>query len=415
VKQHKLRKVIACISEQKGRGIEFISLYIPHETPVDEVVAALKKELDCAPTASQSVREVKNRLEDATKNIVQYLKLQKEIPNDGLAIFAGTFTSDLENNVLTIEEIIPPEPITTFLYQVDDHFHLELLREMLRNQKDVGFVALDSKEASFGIIKGEQFELIENITSGVHGKSGKGGSSQRRYERERDMAVSNFFHRVADHAAKAFLQDHKIAALIVGGPGTTKEDFLKGDYLNYELQNSVVSVVDTQSAGKDGVREMLDKSAEVRQSMCAPDERRIVQRLMTTVGKQDGLAIYGLAPVLEAVKKGEVEVALVTDTTDMLETVVVCKKCGLPKTQIVTSADKVHAVQEMISSPCESCKAIEYEVEEKDIIDVLEDAASQTNARVEVISTDSKEKSQLTALGGFAALLRYKKSENALQ
>ena len=48
------------------------------------------------------------------------------------------------------------------------------------------------------------------------------------------------------------------------------------------------------------------------------------------------------------------------------------------------------------------------EVEGKDIVDVLEDLATQTNARVEVISTDSEEKAKLTALGGVAALLRYK-------
>jgi peptide chain release factor subunit 1 len=61
----------------------------------------------------------------------------------------------------------------------------------------------------------------------------------------------------------------------------------------------------------------------------------------------------------------------------------------------------------MISRPCERCNAVEYAVEEKDIVDVLEDLASQTNARVEVISTVSQEKAKLTALGGFAAILRY--------
>jgi len=34
--------------------------------------------------------------------------------------------------------------------------------------------------------------------------------------------------------------------------------------------------------------------------------------------------------------------------------------------------------------------------------------ASQTDARVEVISEESEEKAKLTALGGFTALLRYK-------
>jgi peptide subunit release factor 1 (eRF1) len=45
---------------------------------------------------------------------------------------------------------------------------------------------------------------------------------------------------------------------------------------------------------------------------------------------------------------------------------------------------------------------------QKDIVDVLEDAASQTDARVEVISTASEEKIRIAALGGIAALLRYK-------
>jgi len=41
-------------------------------------------------------------------------------------------------------------------------------------------------------------------------------------------------------------------------------------------------------------------------------------------------------------------------------------------------------------------------------VDVLEDMASKTNSAVEVISTPSKEKNQLNALSGVAALLRYK-------
>jgi peptide chain release factor subunit 1 len=309
---------------------------------------------------------------------------------------------------LNVEELIPPEPITAYLYEVDDHFRLEPLREMLRNQRVVGLIAMDSKEASFGILNGERLELIEKITSGIPGKTVKGGQSQRRYERERDMEVTYFFHRVAEHATKAFLENHKVTALIVGGPGQTKEDFLKGDYLNYELKNALLSTVDTQSADREAVKEVLDKSSETLKNMCAPEEKKTVQRLLAYMGKQDGLAICGLDSVLNALKNGEVEVALLTDSTDMIEIVVMCKRCELSRAQIVNKEKKVQTVQEMISSPCEKCNAVEYEVEEKDIIDVLEDVASQTDARVEVISTESEEKAKLTALGGFAALLRYR-------
>ena len=110
---------------------------------------------------------------------------------------------------------------------------------------------------------------------------------------------------------------------------------------------------------------------------------------------------------MNALKSGEVEVALVTDNTDEVEIVAMCKKCETSKANITCKGKKNQTVQEMISTPCEKCKAVEYGVEEKDIVDVLEDLASQTNASVEVISTESEEKGKLTALGGFAAILRY--------
>lgn len=409
VKQHKLRKQIAFLSNQKGRGLEFLSLYIPCGKSIDEIIENIKNESDSASTKYSNRKDVRNRLQEVFKNIVQRLKLQKEIPENGLALFVGFFSvNDSKNEVLNVEELFPPKPITTYYYEVHDQFKLEPLREMLRNQKVVGLLALDSKEASFGILNGERFEFIENITSGIHGKSGKGGSSQRRYERERDTELTHYFHRVEEHATKAFLENHIVTAFIVGGPGTTKEDFLKGDYLHYELKNALLSTVDTQSAGREAVKEVLDKSCEVLENMCAPAEKMIVQRLLISLGKEDGLAIYGLNIVLNALKTGEAEVALATDSTDMIDLIAVCKKCGLSKSKMVDKKKKLQIAQEMISSPCERCRSVEYEVEEKDIIDVLDDLASQTNARVEVISTESEEKAKLTALGGFAALLRYR-------
>jgi len=222
------------------------------------------------------------------------------------------------------------------------------------------------------------------------------------------MELTHYFHRVAEHAAKAFLGNHKVTVLLVGGPGTTKEDFLNGDFLHYELKNVFLGKFDTQSTGRVGVREVLDKSTESLKNMCLPEQKSIVQRLLSDIAKQNGLATYGIDSILTALTKGEVEVALVTDTTAMIEIVVMCKKCTLSKTKIVDKRLKVQTMREMTSIPCERCKAIEYEVEEKYIIDVLEDVASQTNSRVEVISPESEEKAKLTALGGFAALLRFK-------
>jgi len=406
VKQHKLRKLIARLSDKVGPRKEFVSLYIPVGTSIDEIIKMLREKSDSPSAKSERSAD---HIQEAIKKVIQRLRSQQGISENGLAIFAGTFIgNDVESEAFNLEEFAPPEPITALLFGVEDHFLLEPLREMVRGQKVVGLLALDSKEASFGVSKGECLEVVENISSGIPGKSGKGGSSQRRYERERDMSVTYFFHRIAEHAAKAFLENHKITVLIVGGPGLTKDDFLRGDFLHYELQNMILNTVDTQSAGNAALREMLDKSAEALKNMCSPEEKRVMQRLLAHMGQQDGLVVAGLDLVLDALKNGEAEVALVTDNSDLTDIVVVCKKCGLSKAKIVDKARKVPTVQNMILSPCEKCGAVEYEVEEKDIVEVLEDLASQTNATVEVISSESDEKAKLTTFGGFAAILRYR-------
>jgi peptide chain release factor subunit 1 len=405
VKQHKLKKLIASLSDREGRGKEFVTIYVPPSSSIDEVVAVLKRESNEIPPKSDSAQD---RLQEVLKNTIQNLKQLKEIPDNGLAIFSGTLVKGKpEVETLEFREIVPPEPITRYLFEICNYFQLEPLREMLRNQKVVGVIALDSKEAGFGILNGEQLELVGEITSGIPGKSGKGGQSQRRYERERNMELTYFFHRIAEHATKTFLENNKITVLIVGGPGPTHHDFLKSDYLNYELKNAILSTVDTQSAGFEGVKEALSKSSEELKNMCAPEEKNAVQRLLAELDKQDGLAIYGLELILDALKIGEVEIVLVNDNTDIVENAAVCKKCGLLKTMV---ADKksFEAIRKMNSTPCVRCGATEYEVEEKDIVDVLEDAASNTDATVEVISAESQEKANLTALGGFGAILRYR-------
>jgi peptide chain release factor subunit 1 len=405
VKQHKLRKRIAWLSNKEGRRNEFISLYIPSTASVDNIIRNLKNKYKFKIIQDEHVN---NRVQGVIKNTVQHLKDRKEIPENGLAIFVGIMVEDnQEKEVLVLEEIVPPEPLVTYVFKISNHFHLEPLREMLRNPRIAGFIALDSKEASFGLLNGELFKVVENITSGIAGKSGKGGQSQRRYERERDMELSFFFHRVAGHATEEFLENHKIMALIVGGPGTTKTNFVNGDYLHYELKDALLSIYDTQTAGKEGLNELLKKSSEALKNLCFPEEKVVMQRLLQELHKENGLVSYGLEAVLAAINKGAVEIALVIDDTEFSEIVLTCKVCGLSKKKILKINNKPQTIQEMLSIPCEQCNSKEYTVEKKDVIDVLEDAASKTDAKVEIISTESKEKAQLTLLGGIVALLRY--------
>ncbi len=133
-----------------------------------------------------------------------------------------------------------------------------------------------------------------------------------------------------------------------------------------------------------------------------------MQRLEADEAKKDGLAISGLDKVLDAVRNGLAGVVLVADNSGLVEIIFTCKKCGESRKRIVHEERKMETTRQESLVRCEKCGGLECEIEDRDIIDVLEDAASATDAKVEVISSESEEKAKSNSLGGFAALLRYK-------
>lgn len=402
LKQYKMRKLIASLSSKEGTAKDLVSLYIPRGKSIEELVVVLKERLDSPETESQKARQ---EVRDELSEIIQVLKTRNEIPDNGLAIFAA---AKVGVSGVEVQELIPPEPLTDFTFEIDDHFNLATLREMLREERVVGIIAMDANAAGFGILNGDRLDIVDHITSGISGKTDKGGWSQRRYERERDMELTYYFHRVADHATEAFITKQKVTALIVGGPGLTKEDFLKEDFLRYELKNILLSQVNTALSGKEGVKEALEKSAEALKRGHSAEDAKLMQRLEADMAKKDGLAIQGLDKVLDAVRNGVADTVLVTDNTGLVEIILTCKKCGESRTRLVHEEKKMETTEQELAIRCGKCDGLEYEVEDRDIVDVLEDAASATDAKVEVLSSESEEKEKLNSLGGFAALLRYK-------
>ena len=113
------------------------------------------------------------------------------------------------------------------MHNCDDHFHVEYLKDMLKEEKVYGILSLDSNEAGIGILSGDRLDVEDLMTSGISGKTRKGGQSARRYERGREMELTYFFNRVSEHVTRIFINDHHVDGIIVGGPGPTKENFLK--------------------------------------------------------------------------------------------------------------------------------------------------------------------------------------------
>jgi len=269
---------------------------------------------------------------------------------------------------------------------------------------------VDASEAGLGILSGDSLEIPDVITSGISGKTRKGGQSARRYERGREMELTYYYHRIAEHATRVFIENAKVTGLVVGGPGPTKEEFLKGEFLHYELQKKMLAVLDLGYSGREGVRELVEKASDVLKDVRLLEEKKLVQKFLFEVNKAGGLAVYGLPRVIDALQRANVEVVLVSDDLNTVRIEAKCKKCGTVRAETALGTDKVQKKQELISEPCLKCGASEYDVSEKDVVDVLEEMAFQIGSRVEVISSGTEEGNMFKTFGGVAALLRYRAS-----
>ena len=407
VRLYKVRKLISELSNKEGRGTELVSLYIPPKKPVHEAIANLREEWGTAGNIKSDT--TRNHVQDALTKAMQRLKLYRTAPDTGLVVFSGALpTNGPGSEVVNVWEIIPPKPVTQYLYQCDDHFHVEWLRDMLREEKVYGILVIDSSEVGMGILSGDRLEIEDVLTSGISGKTRKGGQSARRYERGREMELTYYFNRVGEHATRVFVDSNKVTGLLVGGPGPTKDEFLKGGYLHYELQKKIIAVLDLGYSGREGVRELVDKGADVLKDVRLVEEKRLVQKFLAEVNKQMGLAVYGLPRVMDALQKASAEVVLVSEDLDMVRIDATCRKCGTVKSENVAAAKKIQQRQGMTSAPCTKCGAADYDVVEKDLVDVLEELAFQVGSKVEVISSGTEEGSMFKSFGGVGAILRYR-------
>ena len=407
VKLYKVRKLISELASKEGRGTELVTLYVPPKKPIHEVISNLRDEWGTAGNIKSDT--TRNHVQDALTRAMQRLKLYKTPPETGLVIFCGALpTNGPGSEVINLYEIAPPKPVTAYLYQCDDHFHLEWLKDMLREEKVYGILSIDASEAGLGILSGDRLEIADLLTSGVSGKTRKGGQSARRYERGREMELTYYYHRVGEHATRVFIDSGKVTGMIVGGPGPTKEEFLKGEYLHYELQKKVLVVLDTSYSGREGVRELVEKASDTLADVRLVEEKKLVQRFLAEVNKPGGLAIYGLPRILDALQKANVEVILVSDDLDTVKLEAKCRKCGTSKSEVTLASAKVQEKQEMISTGCAKCGGMDYDVVEEDIVDILEEMAFQISSKVEVISSGTEEGSMLKTFGGIAAILRYR-------
>ena len=405
----RLRKTLGTLARKEGRGTELVSLYVPPGKQISDVMNTLRDEYGTASNIKSTT--TRKNVMDAIVKVQQRLKLFREPPPTGLIIFCGAIPQNgAGSERIETYVIIPPEPIRIYLYRCDARFHTEHLQEMLREKETYGIILVDSSEATIATLQGRRLEIVRSLTSGVPGKTRAGGQSARRYERLREMRIQQYFTRVGVHANEIFLPIETLKGIILAGPGPTKFDFEKGEYLNYMLKNKVIDVIDTAYVEEQGVKEVVGKAPEIMRKIRYIEERKIMQQFLYEVGHDTGLVTYGEEEVRRALQAGAVRTLLLSEGIDILRVTVKCNVCGYQEQQSLKSPTLTSFEQSLQGKPCPKCQNAALAItDSEDLIEDFAKLAEYTNTDVEIVSGETEEGQMLkNSFGGIAAILRFK-------
>ena len=403
--KYELKRKIEELKNSTGRHTELISLYVPPSKQIFDVNSYLKNEL----SQSQNIKSKTTRKNvlSAIESIMSRLKYFKQPPENGVIFFVGHKSTGSDQTEMVAYVVEPPMPIITFLYRCDSSFYVEPLEAMLTEKEIYGLLLLDRRECTIGMLRGKRVELIHYMTSRVPGKHGRGGQSQRRFERQTEIAAHEWFVKCGDKASEIFLGEKNLKGIFVGGSGPTKQYFVDEEYLHYEIQNKIVDLFDTGYTDEFGLKELVSVASETMANLNISREKAVMKRFLKEVKKtKGGLAVYGEQHVRKALEMGIVDTLLLSENLRKYRIRLKCSSCNHMEERTIDE----ETLKNFNLPDCPKCgTSTHMEMEKKmDVIDNLSDLAEKTGCSVRLISQDSEEGDSLySAFSGMAGILRY--------
>ena len=235
--------------------------------------------------------------------------------------------------------------------------HLERLKQAVEasQRARVMIVVVDDGEADIALVREYGVDVIANIRHNLGGK---------RYTANREAEEMKFFHDLAKTMIE-IMEREKVDKAIVAGPGFVKENFYKFLQESYpELAKRVV-IEDTSVTGRTGIYEVIRRGIvdKVYHENRVAKEIQLVERVIEEIAK-NGLAAYGIGEVEEGANYGAIETLLILD--ELL-------KGGM-----------------------------------RERIEQLMEFVRQMRGNIVIVSSEHEGGEKLKALGGIAALLRYR-------
>jgi len=346
------------ISSYRGRHTELVSVLIPADYNVHEVVKQVEAEKGTASNIKSRV--TRNNVIEALEKIARELKNGPHKYPKGMAIYCGNTSLDEGKPNIEFFAIEPLIPLNTRLYRCDQTFIIEPLQEMAETQEVYGLLVIERKEATIGLLEGTRIKVLQKMHSMVPGKIKAGGQSAQRFHRVTEGLAKEFYRKIAESMKSEFFELKNLKGILIGGPIPTKEEFIEEGQLVTKLKEKILAVKDIGYADEHGLELLVEACQEELSMQEITREKKLLERFFDALGKNPDKTRYKYEPVKKALQMGAVDVLILS-------------------TEV-----------------------------QKPIVQELRKIAEQMGTTVEVVSNETDEGIQFFNLSGIGAMLRFK-------
>ncbi len=352
-----LKKFVKELASHRARHTEFVSVYVPEGYELVKIMQHLQQEQGTATNIKSS--STRKNVIDALERMIQHLRLFKQTPPHGLAVFSGNVASREGQSDVQVWSIEPPVPVRTRIYRCDKDFVIDILQDMLNVKEVYGLIVMDARDATIAILKGKTIIPLAKTHSEVPGKFKAGGQSSMRFQQNRELAVKAHYKKVADYLKEQFLMMEGLKGILVGGPGPTKYELVEGNFITNEVKKKIIGIKDLTYTDEFGLQELVDRSQDTLAQEEIMEEKKFVTRFLELLATKQGMVTYGAIETKKMLELGVVDTLLLSEAL------------------------------------------------EDNVIEEFEEIAKKYSTTVRIISTETREGVQLRDLGKIAAILRY--------
>ena len=380
----RLKLALEDLREMKGFGTELVTVIIPPDRQISDARSLLQNEHGQA--ANIKSKSTKKNVQGAIESAISSLSRFKNAGERGIALFTGAvIVGNNKTRQTTVVIDDPPQELLSFRYRCDSSFELTQLEDMLVDKRSYGLFVIDRSEAAYGIASGKRIHVQEHLVSNIMGKHRQGGQSAQRFERLIEEAAHNFFKRATEHACSYWLPHlENIQAIIIGGPGATKDYVVRNEYFHHEIAKKIAKThFDVGYSNESGVRELVDNAGSLMGEIELDAERQIMNRFLSELIKPQPRATYGEMMLRKALDQGAVDTLLISESMRKNSVEIECGACGHTWNASLTRTEEL--------PECPSCKVgnnSHKELSNTSLINVLSDMAAKSNSEISFISID---------------------------